>query len=503
MPTIVLVEDEEAHRELIQRAFEQMHNNAQLEHFDTIHGAEQYLAKAATGSIEVVIVDWNLPDGHGMDLLRRVSVNAPFLLMTSFGNESLAVEAMKAGAMDYIVKSPEEFRRMPATVQRISREWMNVQKRKHAEEALRRREEQLRALINNTNDPIWSIDTEYRLLAVNASFQAVIQISARQTAILGHNVLEYFPETGHNSRSLWKGYYDRVLQTGKQVIAEYQDIIDGRVIDTEMSFNPIISVSGEITGVVVFTRDVSERKRSERELRLREERLNAALLEKSRLLEELERQKQRTLQAVVEGQEHERSRIAKDLHDGVGQMLSVVKIGVSAVQEQIHSIAPDEAAQLHESIVLLDSAVQEVRSVSHQLMPVALKQLGLSAAIQDICSSVTASTAIMIDTELSALEVRMDAVQELTLYRIVQELLNNTLKYGNARRISIQALREKSALLVMYEDDGKGFDLHAANEGIGLNNIISRATMLGGTAELHSTPGEGMAATIDIPLLAA
>lgn len=503
MPTIVLVEDEEAHRELIQRAFEQMHNDTHLEHFDTIRGAEQYLANAATGSIDVVIVDWNLPDGHGMDLLRRVSISAPFLLMTSFGNESLAVEAMKAGAMDYIVKSPEEFRRMPATVQRISREWTNIQKRKHAEEALRRREEQLRALINNTNDPIWSIDAEYRLLAVNASFQAFIQIATRQTAILGHNVLEYFPETGHNSRSLWKGYYDRVLQTGKQVIAEYQDIIDGRVIDTEMSFNPIISVSGEITGVVVFTRDVSERKRSERELRLREEHLNAALLEKSRLLEELERQKQRTLQAVVEGQEHERSRIAKDLHDGVGQMLSVVKIGVSAVQEQIHSIAPDEATQLHESIVLLDSAVQEVRSVSHQLMPVALKQLGLSAAIQDICSSVTASTAIMVDTELSALEVRMDAVQELTLYRIVQELLNNTLKYGNARRISIQALREESALLVMYEDDGKGFDLHAEHEGIGLNNIISRATMLGGTAELHSTPGEGMAATIDIPLLAA
>lgn len=206
MPTIVLVEDEEAHRELIQRAFEQTRNDSHLQHFDTIHGAEEYLAKATTGSIEVVIVDWNLPDGHGMDLLRRVSVSAPFLLMTSFGNESLAVEAMKAGAMDYIVKSPEEFRRMPATVQRISREWTNVQKRKHAEEALRRREEQLRALINNTNDPIWSIDTEYRLLAVNASFQALIQITSRQTAILGHNVLEYFPETGYNSRSLWQGY---------------------------------------------------------------------------------------------------------------------------------------------------------------------------------------------------------------------------------------------------------------------------------------------------------
>lgn len=503
MSNIILVEDEDAHRELIQRAFEQIEDGTLLEHFTSVRDAEQYLANTSAGSIDAVIVDWNLPDGQGMDLLRRVRVDAPFLLMTSFGNESLAVEAIKAGAMDYIVKSPEEFRRMPVTIQRIRREWVNIQKRKHAEEALRLREEQLRALINNTDDPIWSINTEYRLLAVNAAFQAVIQILVQQTATLGANVLEYFPEVGNNRRSLWKGYYDSVLQTGKQVVAEHQYSLDGMTVDSEMSFHPIVSLSGSITGVVVFTRDVSERKRSERELYEREERLNAALLEKSRLLEELERQKTRTLQAVVEGQEHERSRIAKDLHDGVGQMLSVVKIGVSAVQEQLTSIAPDEAEQLYDSIILLDQAVQEVRSVSHQLMPVALKQLGLSAAIQDICSSISASTAITIDTELSALEARMDAVQELTLYRIVQEFLNNTLKYGDAKRISIQTLREESSLLVMYEDDGKGFDIHADRVGIGLNNIVSRATMLGGTAELHSTPGEGMAATIDIPLQAA
>ena len=318
--------------------------------------------------------------------------------------------------------------------------------------------------------------------------------------MIGANILDYLPEAGHNNRALWKAHYDRVLQEGHHIVIEHRDEIEGRWVDTEISLNPIVSISGAITGIVVFTRDVSERKATERELREREERLNIAVEEKSQLLKELEQQKLRTLQAMVEGQEHERSRIAKDLHDGVGQMLSVVKIGISSVQDHLQFIAPDEAEHLLESIVLLDNAVREVRSVSHQLMPVALKQLGLSAAIQDICSSVSASTAIMIDTELSALEIRMDAVQELTLYRIVQELLNNTLKYGDAKRISIQALREETTLLLMYEDDGKGFDFHADRSGIGLSNIFSRAAMLGGTAELHSQPGEGMAATIDIPL---
>lgn len=98
MLNILLVEDEDSHYELIQRAFEQI--DIQLEHCATIHDAERYLAAAPAGSIDAVIVDWNLPDGQGMELLRRIPVDAPFLLMTSFGNESLAVEAMKAGAMD-------------------------------------------------------------------------------------------------------------------------------------------------------------------------------------------------------------------------------------------------------------------------------------------------------------------------------------------------------------------------------------------------------------------
>lgn len=501
-PIIVIVEDEEAHFELIHRAFISARQfPVEIRHCPTIHDAEEYLPTVSEKRLYAVIVDWNLPDGHGMDLLRKVNIKAPYLLMTSFGNESLAVEAMKAGAMDYIVKSPEEFLRMPATVQRIAREWSNIRQRTIAEEALRKSEGQLRALIDNTNEPIWSIDSAYCLLAFNSAFQAIVQVLTRKNVFLGANVFEYLADDGPYQRFVWQEYYDSVLRSGKQRIVEQQQEIDGRMIDFEIALNPIISFSDEVTGVVVFTRDVSERKRSERALREREERLHVALQEKNRLLEELERQKTITLQAVIEGQEHERSRIAKDLHDGVGQMLSVIKIGISAAEEKIASSSPHEASRLRESILLLDTAVQEVRSVSHQLMPVALKQLGLSSSIHDICSSITASTAIRIDTELSALEQRFDALLELTLYRIIQELINNTLKYGEANRISIQALREEKALLIMYEDDGKGFDMQAQRIGLGLHNIASRVTILGGTVEIHSSPGGGMAATIDIPLL--
>jgi len=388
MSIVLLVEDDEAHRELIARAFEHANDGSVLKPCVALRDAEEYLSRVPVEHLTAVIMDWHLPDGYGIDLLRRLTLDVPVLMMTSFGNETLAVEAMKAGAMDYIVKSPEEFRRMPTIVQRIHREWTNIQQRKRFEQALRSREAQLRALINNTQEPIWSLDTAYCLLAFNDAFTRLVYLQTHETPLVGANVLEYFPEEGHNNRSLWQERYDTVLRQNSQMIVEHQDTIEHREVVVEIALNPIISSTGETTGIVVFTRDISERKRTERILREREERLHLALQEKNRLLEELEQQKRHTLQAVVEGQEHERSRIAKDLHDGVGQMLSVVKIGVSGVQEQLtatiaatelpHATTVAIANQLRESIKLLDNAVQEVRMVSHQLMPVALKQLGLS-----------------------------------------------------------------------------------------------------------------------------
>jgi PAS domain S-box-containing protein len=508
MPTVLLVEDEEAHRELIIRAFEQSDESITVVSCSTLQQTGQYLASAHANDLLAVIVDWNLPDGSGIDLVRHITLDVPLLMMTSYGNEAMAVEAMKSGAMDYVVKSPEEFRRMPTIVQRVHREWTNIQQRKIFEIALRSREAQLRAMMNNTNDPIWSVDTHYCLLAFNTAFQLIFTEQIGTKPILGASVVDMLPEKGLNRRSLWKERYDLVLNTRKRLVFEHHDVYQEQTIFFEVAFNPVMSnpvmspSDNEVVGIVVFTHNITEQKRTERVLREREERINTALQEKSRLLEELEQQKHKTLQAVVEGQEHERSRIAKDLHDGVGQMLSVVKISVSAIQEQLLTIAPEQAAQLRESIALLDSAVQEVRAVSHQLMPIALRQLGLQAAIEDICSSIRARTSITIDVELSALAVRLNPVQELTLYRILQELLNNTLKYGQATRVSIQAIREGSSLLLMYEDDGKGFDKDTAHQGIGLNNILSRAAMLGGTAELYSTLGNGMVATIDIPVVA-
>jgi PAS domain S-box-containing protein len=513
MACIILVEDEEAHREIIERAFARAASAnrdgeaARIVAFDSIAAAARYLAEAGELDVQAVVADWNLPDGLGMDLLRESGGRFPFLLMTSFGNEALAVEALKAGAMDYIVKSPEEFRRMPATVQRITREWRNIVSRRRAESALKEREEQLSALLNNAAEPIWSLNREYRLLTFNNAFRNVISMMTKRQVSVGDCLLDYFPfdDPDDDRAVFWKTCYDRALQSRAQFIVERRETFNSAVMYAEMSFNPIIAATGEVTGVAVFSRDVTERKRAEEELRRREERLNAALEEKNRLLTELEQQKRYTIHAVVEGQEHERSRIARELHDGVGQMLSAVKIGLSSAQETVVALAPECAAQLRESIALLDKSVQEVRSVSHQLMPFALHQLGLRAAVRDIFTTLQAANSLRINATLDALAEPIGPLKALTIYRIVQELLNNTLKYGEATNASVQFVREPDSLLLMYEDDGRGFDAEAhrndnAPQGIGLNNIAHRVSMLGGTVEIYSTPGKGMAATIEIPM---
>lgn len=490
MVQILLVEDEPAHVELIRRAFEHTGEKYDFIVYDTVAGAQEYLRHHLPG---IAIVDWNLLDGRGRDLLMELTQrDVPFLYMTSFGNESLAVEVMKAGAFDYIVKSPEEFQKMPLTVKRILREWEHIQQKKRAEETLRQYEGQLRALINTTDDNIWSVDRHFRIIVCNTALKTVIREYFGANISEGSCILDVFPETPHNSRSLWQRAFEQVFAEGQRMSMEYDWLWFNIPHYWDVSLNPIIAEHGNILGVSVVTRDITARKTAESSL-------HTMVQEKERLLQEVELQKKLALQAFAEGQENERSRIARDLHDGVGHQLSLVKIGLSSFQD---TIAPHKGAEeLTGIIATLDSAVQEIRSVSHQLTPAALNNVGLHAALEDILTTLGATTGITVTMALEPLRERLDTVLEKNIYRIVQELINNTVKYANARTISLQFIRESASLLMMYEDDGQGFLTAQHSSGIGLSNIASRAAILGGIAEIHSSPGTGMVATIDIPLV--
>lgn len=202
--------------------------------------------------------------------------------------------------------------------------------------------------------------------------------------------------------------------------------------------------------------------------------------------------------AMAEGEEKERVRIAKDLHDGLGQMLSTTRLNVNALED---SVDPEDAPLLGNALSLIDEALTEVRHISHALMPGAVLTLGLSVALEQMAATINAAGAVTVTVAQSGMENRLPQTVEINIYRMVQELINNMLKHADATKITLELAVAGNDLSVRVADNGKGFDANrlGANEGIGWQNIQSRAALLNGTFALNSAPGQGTQVIIKAP----
>jgi two-component system, NarL family, sensor kinase len=208
------------------------------------------------------------------------------------------------------------------------------------------------------------------------------------------------------------------------------------------------------------------------------------------------------LRAVITATEEERKRIAKDLHDGVVQGLTGLKL---RLQNQLRTANMDEAEKetFTQTSSLLDESINELRSISHQMMPRALAELGLLPALDDLLEKAFGHSDIRFSFEHHRVDgQRFDERLEISLYRITQELINNIIRHSGAKAVSVQLLRTATHLVLVVEDDGKGFRYEdAANRnGIGLMNISSRAKALNGEVNYTPSPQQGTVATIRIPI---
>ncbi len=214
--------------------------------------------------------------------------------------------------------------------------------------------------------------------------------------------------------------------------------------------------------------------------------------------ERLEQQELRN-KAIIEAEEKERIRIARELHDGIGQQLSAAKMNLSAFESSIEESKKDNYRQLME---LVDDAVKEVRTISHNMIPNALLRSGLSSAVREFVNKLGLTNTLKVDLHIVGLNDRLDSSVETVLYRVIQECVSNIIKHAEASHINIQLIKHETHLNLMIEDNGKGFDTQklANFEGIGIKNIVSRVMYLNGTVDFDSTPGNGTTVVIDIPL---
>ncbi len=205
---------------------------------------------------------------------------------------------------------------------------------------------------------------------------------------------------------------------------------------------------------------------------------------------------QELLKAVIETQESERKRLAEDLHDSVGQVLSAIKLKLHKLDKQNEG----KNEMLADTCKLTDECIQEIRNIIHNVLPPVLTDFGLIDALDALCSKINSSTPIQVSFSKKLSNERFPSAVELTLYRIAQELFGNAVKHSEASAIHIELSKQGYALIMSFRDNGVGFKLDEVKRGFGIKNLHSRVQLINGKIDIYSKPLSGTITTIEIPL---
>lgn len=254
---------------------------------------------------------------------------------------------------------------------------------------------------------------------------------------------------------------------------------DGSEFPISLSTSQIKNREGRILGLIGVARDISMRKLAEEELR-------------------------RLHRRVIETQEAERQRVARELHDGVNQIIASAKMRLRKVEDHIAAFNPAAREILSRCSDLLVKALEENRRIAHDLRPSDLDNLGLAAACRNFCKEFQARSGLMVKTSITQLD-RLPSHVELHLFRIVQEALTNVEKHARAKRIRVRIAQLEDVILLKIHDDGRGLGLETTKagkkkgRGAGLSNMRERAAFLGGSYEVASAPKQGTTITVQVP----
>lgn len=203
----------------------------------------------------------------------------------------------------------------------------------------------------------------------------------------------------------------------------------------------------------------------------------------------LKNEEMKRLQAFIEGEEKERNRIARDLHDGIGGMLASAKMNLSALDST--PLDTTGQRQLGRITQILDDTAAEVRRTAHNLLPDVLTKYSLEKALHIYCDRINAGGQLQIELQCHAVEGKLNKATELMLYRITQELIQNIIKHAHATYVTIQIMLIEEMLGIIVEDNGYGFDIESDDTGLGLNNLHFRVKSLQGTMDIFSQKAKG------------
>ncbi len=432
---------------------------------DAIAALEQH-------EISVVLLDLSLPDSSGFNSYSQVEAHAsaiPIIVLTGLADTELALETMASGAQDYLIKGEFDERLLAKSIQySIERNRIRL--------SLIESNESYRNLFFNNPLPIfiWDLDT---LQILEANDAAQNEYGYAREELLNMDVLAIRSEEHHAKAKKFAEDFKQSDLTKMEGIWEYKTR-SGEELILDISSHKI-EYKGK-AAVLAIHNDITEK------IRLEEK------LEEEKLLKQKE-----ITEAMIQVQEKERYEISTELHDNVNQQLTVAMMYIASAQQK----HPEDAEVLKQSSGFILNAIEEIRKLSQTLVSPMIKHFGLSKAVEALVEDISAVNTLQIElTADSFFEEDIKYDFKLSLFRIVQEQMNNIIKHSKATHINIELKRDDTSIYLKVHDNGVGFDVKQQRKGIGLYNIISRSDLYNGVVDIQSEPGNGTRINITFPL---
>ena len=456
MKKILIVEDEFITAKLIERVL--------IKADYLVIGIVDSGAKAISSSFELspdlILMDIHLTDeidGITAAIKIHEKVQIPIIYLTGLFDKDFIDKAKETNPYGYILK-PFNDKGLIVTIEMALNKFQ-------IEEKLKESEEHFSELFENANDIVYTIDFQGNFTTVNPVIEKILGYS--QSELIGSNFKNIL--TSDSYKKLIINIKEKIANKIEHSIYEIEAISKkGKIVSFEV--NSFLRYKNNLPiEEFAIVRDITDRKQLERKI----------------------------LNVIIETEEKERKRFAEDLHDGLGPLLSSIKIYFNLLQSKTLADAEREN-MLKYTYELIDESVNSTRSIANNLMPNVLNDYGLIKAIKSFCEKISATNTISIEFNDNCTDDRFEEAIEIGLYRIIMELINNTLKHAKANKIQIVLKKSKYELFIEYKDDGIGYDLENQTRGMGVNSIISRVKSMNGLCKFQSKIGKGINVQINL-----
>jgi len=410
------------------------------------------------GNVGLTLLDLSLPDSSGLDSLfgiLKATSKIPIIILTGLDDTNMALEAIKAGAQDYLVKG--EFNK-----NLLQRAIQYSLERKKQEEKIKDSEEKYRLIFKNSPFPSWIYDpatlqfrevNEAAIYKYGYSYDEFLKLTLKDI-LSPEDVPELMKSIGSIS--------------GQAKLWHHQKK-DGDIIMVEVTFYQVTYMGK--TAMQAQINDVTEKMQLE------------ARLEQQQKL----RQHQIT-RAVLRAEEKERTYLGQELHDNINQVLATVKLYLDLCMEGHER----KEELIEKSSRNVQMAIEEIRKLSKKLISPDEKTGGLSELLKELVEEISFASPIQFSLDIKELnEEEIEEDLKIAIYRIAQEQLKNILNYAEARSVNIHVFMEDEKLTLIIADDGKGFDFTVPRNGVGIANMTSRAEVFNGKVEIDTAPGKG------------